>query len=924
MIGSNLAHYRVTAKLGEGGMGEVYQAQDTKLGREVAIKVLPEAFTADPERLARFEREARVLAALNHPNIAAIYALESAEWEGTSPSPTNGDAEWEGTSPSPTNGDAEWEGTSPSPTNGNVDVGAPLAGARSVNFLVMELAAGETLAERIGRGNMSVEEVLPVAEQIAVALEAAHEKGIIHRDLKPANVKVDEDGNVKVLDFGLAKALDPTTVSGTSQDPSQSPLSLSPTLTAQMTGANVLLGTAAYMSPEQAKGKTLDKRSDIWAFGVLLWEMLTGQRLFAGDSITDILADVLRADIDVDTLSGKIPPPLTDVLRRCLERDPNRRLHDIADARVVIEDLQDGSWEIPAVTETRPPRGFPLGLAIGGVAGLIVGAFLLGGLLGRTDPASEARAWRFEIPILDAVSSRPAISPDGQKIAYASEGQLWVRSFDQLEPRVVTGGDGASSPFWSPDGQSIGFGAEGSLWRIPLEGGSRSLVSDQSTSTSGGAAWLPDNRIAFTTGNSGVLEVSAIGGETRTVIEPGEEEVDFHGIAALPDGKGYLTVVHKLEGQAFDNVTLLHQDQRVELVHFPGRQVSFPVYSETGHILFSAEMALRRSGLWAVPFSLETQTTSGEPFLVTRGAWGVSVEGDTLVYSPEPGVFVNELVWVDRFGQVLEALGEPQEGLYPAVTLSSAGDRAAYTVADLQGASLWVLDFGAGAAIQVGAEGNARFGTPAWEPGDEQLVYPSTTGGDDLRLMIKSPDSSTQADVITQGHMSLDFSPDGSSLVFVRPRPGFMNDLWWKNLEDGTESEFVATDTWDIQPVFSPDGRHVAFRSGGQVFVAKFPEGEPRWQVSRNSGSSPQWGADGKHLYFFAGDDFFEASIDPGPPFKSSPPLHLFSFKQAPGDFDFTRHFAVDGNGERFLMVRVSGIPPGIVVHQNWLEGLQR
>ena len=273
MIGSDLAHYRVTGKLGEGGMGEVYRAQDTKLGREVAIKVLPEGLIADPERLARFEREARVLASLNHPNIAAIYSFETAVPGGDQAGGT----------------------------------------ASAISFLVMELAPGGTLADRIARGPIASEEALPIARQMAEALEGAHEKGIIHRDLKPANIKLDEEGTVKVLDFGLAKALDPMALSGTSGDPSQSPLSMSPTGTAQMTGANVLLGTAAYMSPEQAKGKTVDKRSDIWAFGVVVWEMLTGQRLFTGDSVTDILADVLRADIDVGQLPSSVPAPLVDV-----------------------------------------------------------------------------------------------------------------------------------------------------------------------------------------------------------------------------------------------------------------------------------------------------------------------------------------------------------------------------------------------------------------------------------------------------------------------------------------------------------------------------------------------------------------------------------------------------------------------------------
>jgi serine/threonine protein kinase len=322
MIGTTLSHYRVTTKLGEGGMGEVYRAEDTKLGREVAIKVLPEAVASDPERLARFEREAKVLASLNHPHIASIYSFEHAVPEG--------------------------------PSGGSR--GVPAAAGRTAprespdgpltHFLVMELVQGMTLRDRLVRGPLSLEEGLPIALQIAQALEAAHGQGIIHRDLKPANVMVDDEGNVKVLDFGLAKALDPMageTAPGAGLSPSDSPLSLSPTLTAQMTGAGVLLGTASYMSPEQARGKKVDKRADVWAFGVVLWEMLTGQRLFEGETVSDTLAGVLRAEPEWERLAPATPRSIHRLLRRCLEKNPKDRLHDIADARLEIEEAIDPS-----------------------------------------------------------------------------------------------------------------------------------------------------------------------------------------------------------------------------------------------------------------------------------------------------------------------------------------------------------------------------------------------------------------------------------------------------------------------------------------------------------------------------------------------------------------------------------------------------
>ena len=383
-------------------------------------------------------------------------------------------------------------------------------------------------------------------------------------------------------------------------------------------------------------------------------------------------------------------------------------------------------------------------------------------------------------------------------------------------------------------------------------------------------------------------------------------------------------MVHKLEDQAFDNVTLLKADQRIELIQVPGDFIYYPTYSETGHILYVVQGGQGRSGLWAVPFSVESSTTTGEPFLVSRGAQTPSVSGDTLVYTPGFQEFVNEVVWVDRDGRVLEPLGEPRKGMYPVVELSPTGDYTSLIVIDRQGGSLWVMELETGQTNRVAFEENSVLGLSAWDPVGGKVAYAATSGGDDLRLMIKSPDSSTQAEVLTNGNVDLEFSPDGRFLVFVRPRPGFMNDLWWRNLEDGTEEVLVQTDTWDISPSFSPDGDLVAYRSNNDVYVTRFPQAEPRWQISEGGGASPEWSADGRHLYFFNGNEFFEVGIEAGAGFKASTPVRLFKFKQAPGEFDFHRKFAVDGNGERFLMVRVSGIPPGIVVHQNWLQDLQQ
>ena len=861
--GTRLGVFEILAPLGKGGMGEVYRAKDTKLGREVAVKVLPEALTQDPERLARFRREATLLAALNHPHVASIYGLEEAD-------------------------------------------GNP--------FLVLELAPGENLSDRTRRGPIPVDETLKIARQIAEALEAAHEKGIVHRDLKPSNVKVTADGQVMVLDFGLAKAY----AEDVSNDESDSH---SPTMSAQATQAGVILGTAAYMSPEQAKGKPVDKRADIWAFGVLVWEMLTGRRLFAGDSVTDTLAAVLRADIDMEALSRSVPRSLVEVLHRCLERDPDNRLHDIADARLVVHDLEAGGWELPTAEAARS-RGLPMGLAIGGLIGIALGAPTMW-MLARPGEPRAPRTSRFEITIPNAVGARPAISPDGTKIAYASEGQLWVRELDRLEARVVTGSDGGSRPFWSPDGRSIGFSAEGAIWRLPVEGGTRTLLANESLGLTGTAVWMPGDRIFFTTRRTGIQEVSAVGGDSRETVQLSEDQADFHALDVLPNGKGFLTIVHKAEAQDFGNVTLITAERQTELVNVPGDSLEDPIYSETGHVVYQQQGGQGIAGIWAVPFSLGTLEVTGEPFVVARDARSPDVVADTLVYTPASTIHVNQLVWVDRSGRVLETVGEARKGMSSGVTLSPDGRRAAVSIREKQDWNLWVVDLESAQSTRVTFEEGAQVYAPAWTPNDSRLAYAVTSTGDDRRIMVKRPDGSTQAELVTEGGMAFDFSPDGKYMIFGRSRPGFLQDLWVRDLEDGSERAFVQNDRWDVVPSISPDGQFVAYRSGRAILVSRFPEADSQWQIAE-SGGYPKWSADGSRLYFFDGDDFMEVEIDPGPPFSAAPPVRLFSFRRAPGYFSWARGFAIDGNGERFLMVRVAGIPPGIVVYQNWLADLDR
>ena len=480
--GTALGPYAVTAKIGEGGMGEVYRARDTKLDRDVALKVLPEAFTQDPDRLARFEREAKVLASLNHPNIAAIYGLEEAE------------------------------------------------GTRA---LVLELVEGTTLADRIKRGPIPLDEALPIAKQIAEALEAAHEAGVIHRDLKPANIKVREDGTVKVLDFGLAKAFDPSPVG----DPSQSP-----TLTAAATQMGVIMGTAAYMSPEQAAGKQVDKRGDIWSFGVVLFEMLTGRRLFTGETVSHVLGGVLRIEPDWNTLPDATPQAVRRLLRRCLQKERKQRLHDVADVRL---DLEEGTTSQP--TDETAPNALPEAVwrqALPWVTGLILAAVTGVAVWALTGAPSvpPPRVTRSHIMLPSgaatmgtSVHNLIALSPDGTNLAYAGSDQLYLRAMDQLDAAPIRGTEGATEPFFSPDGQWIGFWADGRLQKVSAAGGLPVTLCE--TAEPYGASWSSDDTIFFTTLGVGISQLPGVGGTPEIVI-PEEDDIALLRPQALPGGNG--------------------------------------------------------------------------------------------------------------------------------------------------------------------------------------------------------------------------------------------------------------------------------------------------------------------------------------------------------------------------------------------------
>ena len=622
--GTRLGHYDVTALLGEGGMGQVWQATDTQLNRQVALKILPDAFAADPDRLARFQREAQILASLNHPNIVAIYGIEEAE------------------------------------------------GTRA---LVLELVEGPTLADRIAKGPIPLDEALPIAKQIAEALEAAHEAGVIHRDLKPANIKVREDGTVKVLDFGLAKALDPNPTG----DPSQSP-----TLTAAATQMGMIMGTAAYMSPEQARGKTVDKRTDIWAFGCVLFEMLTGRRAFQGEDVSLTLASVMKSDVKVRTLPPEVPDGLRRVLERCLQKDPRQRIRDIGDTRLALDGAFEPIGSAPVDTGTR-----------GRSAGQrLVGAFLAGSILcgaavwtlldaGAPEPGITTR-FPISLPLGDLVDAGDSIamSPDGTKIVYsatrAGVKRLFLRTRDRLDPVALPGTDDADLPFFSPDGTLVGFGVDDTLMRLSLSGGMPTTICDCVAAT---AVWTPADTIVFDSRlRPELMHVPARSGAPEPLTTP-ELEGDQHMLPfSLADGALLLT----LERSGVRHVGVFSPATGGVRPLFEG---TAPRLVGTTHLVFTRDTAL-----WVVPFDTTTHQPLGEPARMVEGVMTdlggagryATGEDGSLVYLPTREQGNQTIVLVDRQGVETPLAGlEPSQ--YGPLSVSRDGKTLAFRMAS----SLW-------------------------------------------------------------------------------------------------------------------------------------------------------------------------------------------------------------------------------------------
>ncbi len=898
--GTTLGSYQILALLGAGGMGEVYRARDAKLHRDVAIKVLLPAVANDPDRLARFSREAQVLASLNHPNIAAIYGLED---------------------------------------DGNV------------RALVMELVEGPTLAERIAQGAVPLDEALPIARQIAEALEAAHEQGIVHRDLKPANIKIRPDGTVKVLDFGLAKAID----QAASRRP-QADLANSPTLSIHATEAGLILGTAAYMSPEQAAGKVVDQRTDLWAFGVVLMEMLTGRRVFDGETVSHVLAAVLKDDPDWTALPPTTPASIRRLLRRCLEKDRKRRLPDAADARLEIDDAPlaaSGDGSRVAVPVSRPAWRRALPVVAATVIALGVGGTAV--WLAMRESSTPPAVVRVTIALhpgevvgTTLLDPDLAVSLDGRRLVYlgtaGGQYQLSVRALNQLEPTPLRGLTNPRTPFLSPDGAWVGFfeGGLQTLKKVAITGGS-ALTLCQITGGPRGASWGPQDTVIFATTalDTGLLEVSAGGGEPRVLTTPdtAKGEVDHVFPEILPGGEAVLFTI--LTTGPIENSQVAVLDLRTGRYRVLMEGGSNPHYAASGHLVYGVGGTLR-----AVAFDLDRLQVRGSPVPVvervvmkTSGAANFSLARDgSLVYlagdlqSP-----ARTLVWVDRQGRE-DPIPAPPRG-YAIPRLSPDGRRVALEVRDQEN-DIWIWAF-AGQTLTRLTFDPILDQFPVWTPDGARVVY---TSGNLANLFWRAADGTGAAEPLADAPSAMvgnAFSPDGTRLVFrqTHPKTGFDLSLLL-SLPSGAGGRgptrdvrpLVATPFNELNAEVSPDGAWLAYQSNesgtDEIYVRPFPDVEQgRWQVSTGGGTRPLWARSGRELFYLAPDGKLMAvPIRPGPGFTRGNAAVVVDRAYFAG-VGLGRSYDVSPDGTRFLMIKDAAAATAatqLVVVLNFFEELKR
>ncbi|MCZ6878270.1 MAG: protein kinase [Acidobacteria bacterium] len=896
MIGKTISHFKVLEKIGQGGMGEVYRAEDTNLSREVAIKVLPEQFTKDPQRLARFEREAKLLASLNHPNIAAIHSFEHAD---------------------------------------------------DIHFLVLELVPGDTLAERVTTGPLSVEESLEICRQIAEGVEAAHEKGVIHRDLKPANVKVTPEGKVKILDFGLAKAFE--------AEPPVADISQSPTLTEEMTRAGVILGTAAYMSPEQAKGKPVDKRADIFAFGAVLYELLTAKRAFGGETITETLGAIIHKEPDWDGLPENTPGNIRNLLRRCLQKDRHRRFRDAADVRIEVEEALSHPLQVDFTRssgDSRPSRRsyWSVPAAVGAFA-FLLGAGAVYWFLQRPVPAVELPTGRFVIDLgpdqhfpyeitgfaTGAQAESLAISPDGKHVVYVAAGldqgqtQLYLRTIDRYESRPIPDTEGASDPFFSPDSQWLGFLSGSELKKVALAGGSPVSLCTFSgdVPVHGGLTWGESDLIVFGRLGSGLWQVPGTGGEPQplTTLDSESGETFHRDPQFLPGGEALLFHIATDEGQKI-RVLSVETGDRKEVLN--GMR---PRYASSGHIVFQ-----REESLYAVPFDVDSLEVTGSPVplphrvrIQSRSNLADFAFSDTgtLVYRlPTQEEGGRKLVWVDRQGQV-QPLTEIQRR-FEEPRLSPDGSHVAVTVQGLAGFDVWIYEFARGILTPLTFDGGNR---AIWTPDGQRLTFSIGQGNS---IFWTQADGSGEAEPLLTmpGAAARVISTSWSSQGVLAYAHGIVinQDIWVMALEGEREPQpFLVTEFNERHAMFSPDGSWVALtsnRSGqDEIYLKPYPAEGGLVQISTDGGVEPVWARSGRELFYRNQDKLMAVSIQTEPTFKAETPRLLFEDSYRESFLSATSNYDVTADGQRFVMVQPSQErqeSESLNIVLNWFEELKR
>ncbi len=873
LTGSTLLHYSVTRKIGAGGMGEVYQARDLKLNRQVALKILPDSFAHDSERLARFDREAKLLASLNHTNIAAIYGLEE---------------------------------------------------ARDKKFLVLELVAGETLAQRIKKGPLPMEEALELCRQIAEGLEAAHEKGVVHRDLKPANVMIAGNDKIKILDFGLAKFL--------AAESAATAATQSPTITEAMTGPGMILGTAAYMSPEQANGKAVDKRADIWAFGCIVYECLTGRRAFPGDTVSETIASILGREPGWDALPATTPPAVRKLLERCLRKNPHERIHDVSDVRIEIQEALNESAAVVQVQE-KGLRGRLLmllavvgGVLLSAVAGMVLGRIWIPP--GENPLPVEKTTISLSGSGLTLTEGGVAISPDGRSIVFAAravDGQrLYVRRIGDWVSLPLKGTEGAYGPFFSPDGGSVAFIADGKLKKAPLGSGPTETICSVALQSTGGS-WGRDGRIVFSQWpNGGLSRVAAEGGTPEVLTQP-PDNAFYCFPELLPSAKTIVFTAVRKGRQSLTALSLQTGKLKTLIESAGGAR-----FLSNGYLVYQSEGNLRAIGF--DPDNLETRGTSHVVaegvinFIVPGRARGYDVSANgTLVYSP-PFTSLYRLVWKNRSGSTEPLNLNPRAYAFPA--LSPNGRLVSVTVRDGSSRNLWIGSVEAEPLRRLTFGDNDTYSL--FTPDSKRVVFTSGKGGQP-NLFWTPADGSGNPDALTVGaHVRgrpTSWWPLGKVILFIDDDRSGGKDIGQLEVDrKSAVRTFIGTQFDELEAVFSPDGRFVAYQSNEsgrwEVYVQPYPGPGAKEQVSTDGGLAPVWNPKGDELFYQTANSLMAVRMKNGK--SADAPAILFAL---PRTSDYRRGYNVSPDGQRFLMLESAD--PGQAAWQinvilNWFAELKR